>query len=341
MSIKKVEDTLAKRIQNNQDFVLKFVDIGQGSGKLNDGVLQAEKSSEYIQAMTTSTVFLDKTKLVTSSNHKRELDTMSFDIELEAGRISGVPQVLENGQDPNFLTRAFNAEEYRALTGIHRTALKDSIEQKRLMNTVTQQFGEANGRALERVMIYGNTESTDASAPSGFKANDGILKKLQDDSDITQEEIDLTANDSNPIAEIRRWLDSFPDKYKDDRGMALFCPTSLKRAVRRYLADNKDTDTSLSYITKDGDVMVEDVPLIPVPAFSTLRNGFTQKPCILTHRENIQWLADPENIIVESDFNLRANKYDIASTMYADIQFAFNDASAVAFINEEDESELP
>lgn len=334
MSLKTVEQILSNHILNNENFVMKFVDIGSGSGKLNDGVLKAEKADKYMQALQEATVFLDKTKLITSSNHKRELDMMSFNLELEAGRIDGTPQVLSNEQDPTFVTRAFSAEEYRALTALHRTVLYDSIEQKTLMNTITTQFGAANGRALERILLYGKKGSTAANTASGYKVNDGIIKKLQDDSDITQGEIDFTDNSSNVINELRAFLDSFPDKYKEDKGLAMFCPAILKRKVRRYLGDNKDIDASIAYITQTGDIMIEDTPLISVPSFSTLRNGYTQKPVILTHRENIQWLADPDNIIVESDFNLRANKYDIASTMYADIQFAQEDASALAFIKE-------
>ncbi len=334
MSIETVENILSQKIANNQDFVLKFVDIGSGSGKLNSGILQAEKSDAYIQALTTKTVFLDQTKLVTSTNHKKDLDVMSFELELEAGRINGTPQTLSNSQDPNFITRSFDAEEYRALTGVHRTALKDSLEGQRLLQTITQKFGEANGRALERTLIYGNTESTASNVPTGYKVNDGIIKKLQDDGDIDQGEVDLTDTSSNPIAEVRNLIDSVPDVYKDDGGMACFCPRALTTAVRRYIADNKDVESSIAFMTKEGQVMIEDIPLVSVPAFSTPKNGFTQKPIILTHRENIQWLADPENIIVESDFNLRSNVYDIASTMYADIQFAKGDASALAFLKE-------
>jgi len=44
---------------------------------------------------------------------------------------------------------------------------------------------------------------------------------------------------------------------------------------------------------------------------------------------------DHNDIIVESDFNLRANVWDIASTMYADINFAFTDASIYATLEEE------
>lgn len=334
MSIQTVENILKEKISKNENFVLKYVDIGTGSGKLNDGVLQAEKSAEYLQALTSSTKFLDSIKMVASHNHKREVDMMSFDVELEAGRINGTPQVLSDYQDPNFITKAFNAEEYRALTGLHRTTLYDSIEGKNFMNTLTQQFGAANGRALERTLIYGNTESEAVGVPSSYKVNDGILKKIQDDGDITEEEIDLTADDSNPLIEVRRFIDTFPDKYIEDKGMAMFVPRALKLAVARFIADNKDNVDAMTYITDDKQVVVEDIPFIEIPAFSTLRNGFTQKPVILTHRENIQYLVDPDNIIVESDFNLRANTWDIASTMYADIQFVINDASALAFLKE-------
>ena len=296
--------------------------------------MQAEKSAEYIQALTSRTAFLDQVKMVTSHNHKRELDFMSFDVELEAGRISGTPQVLSNYQDPGFLNKAFNAEEYRALTGLHRTTLYDSIEGKNFMNTLTQKFGEANGRALERTLIYGDTESEDATAASGYKVNDGIIKKLQDDADVDDVEIDLTDANSNPLDEVRAFIDAFPDKYIEDKGVAMLVPRKLKVSVARYLADNKDNVDAMSYITQDKQVVVEDIPLVEIPAFSTLRNGFTEKPVILTHRENIQVLVDPDNIIVESDFNLRANTWDIASTMYADIQFGYNDATALAFLKE-------
>lgn len=333
MSIKTVETTLKDKITNNKNFVLKFVDIGTGSGKLGDGVLQAEKSAEYLQALTSSTKFLDSIKMVASHNHKREVDMMSFDVELEAGRAAnGTPTVLENYQDPNFITKAFNAEEYRALTGLHRTTLYDSIEGKNFMNTLTQQFGAANGRALERILIYGDTDSEVVGVPSGYKANDGILKKIQDDGTISEGEIDLTDGDSNPLKEVRAFIDTFPDKYIEDKGVAMFVPRELKLAVARFIADNKDNVDAMTYITDDRQVVIEDIPMIEIPAFSTLRNGFTEKPVILTHRENIQYLVDPDNIIVESDFNLRANKWDIASTMYADIQFVANDASAVAFL---------
>ena len=43
MSIALVENTIRDRIINGEGFVTKFVDIGKGSGKLNNGVLQAEK----------------------------------------------------------------------------------------------------------------------------------------------------------------------------------------------------------------------------------------------------------------------------------------------------------
>jgi len=323
MSMATVEKEIKNRIISNQNFgVVKFVDIGVGSGKLNNGVLQAEKLDKFIQAMESSTTFLSNIKMVPVDNDKGVVDTMSFNLELEAGRINGVPQVLEDDQNPIFLDRSYECEELRALTGIHRTALRRNIEGKGFMNTLTQQFGAACGRALERTLIYGDKSSSVVGVPTGFKVVDGAIKKLQDDGDNPIDEIDLTATDSNPIKEIRRIIDAMPDKYIEDGKNKLLVPESLKRACIRWIADNKDVDKSITYIEEKNQLSIEGNPLISVPAFSTLRNGYTEKPIIFTHEENLQYFINKENVIVEDDFNLRANKTDIASTVYADTQFA-------------------
>ena len=332
MSMQIVEKEVRDKVLAGENFVTKFVDIGTGSGKLGDGVLQAEKSDKFIQAMSNATTFLDRTKMIVSSNHKRELDTMSFEIELEAGRVSGTPATLSTSQDPTFATRTFSAEELRALTGIHKTALKENIEGKNFMNTLTEQFGAANGRALERILIYGDTSSTETIA-SGYKVVDGILAKATSDSAVTDDlEIDLTETDV--LAEVRAVIDAFPDKYKVPGEVVMFVPAAVNRAVRRELTDNQDKYGGLYEITATGDIVFEDVTFITIPAFSVPKNTFSDKPFIIATKENIQWLADPDNIEVEAQFVLRSNAWDIASTIYADINYAFSDAIAIGTVKE-------
>lgn len=334
MTMAAIENEIRSNILSNNNFgVLKFVDIGKGNGKLGDGVLQAEKLDKFLQAMTEATTFLDNIKMHASDNDKMVLDTMGFDVELEAGRINGTPQTLTNSQDPNFLQRAFNAEELRALTGIHRTALRENIEQKGFMNTLAERFGEACGRALERVLIYGDKDTTQTNVSSGYKVVDGICKKIEKEGENEVEEIDLTATDSNSLNEVRRMIDSFPDKYVEDGKLRLFAPQALKTDLLRYIADNKQGDASITYIKERNEMSVEGVPVISVPAFSNPRNGY-RKPIILTHEENIQWLVNNEKVIVEDDFVLRSNMWDIASTVYADINFAFCDACSLGYLTE-------
>lgn len=334
MTMAAIENEIRNNILTNNSFgVLKFVDIGQGNGKLGDGVLQAEQLSTFLQALTEATVFLDNIKLHFSDNDKLVLDTMGFDVELEAGRINGTPQTLTNSQDPNFLHRAFNAEELRALTGIHRTALRENIEQKGFMNTLASKFGEACGRALERVLLYGDKNTTQTNISSGYKVVDGICKKIEKEGENELEEMDLTATDSNCIKEVRRMIDGLPDKYVEENKLKLLAPEALKRACLRYLADNKQGDESIVYIKDRNEMSIEGIPLISVPAFSNPRNGY-RKPIILTHEENIQGLINKEKVIVEDDFVLRSNTWDIASTVYADINFAFPDASIMGYLTE-------
>ena len=202
------------------------------------------------------------------------------------------------------------------------------------MNTLTQKFGEANGRALERILIYGDTDSTETIA-SGYKVIDGILKTIDDDSSAVDNlEIDLTTNTSSILDKVRAIIDSFPDKYKEPGNVVMFVPSLITRTLRRYLADNHDKFGDLYSVTEKGDLVIEDVVFITVPAFSTPKNTFTKKPFIITTKENIQWLADPDNIEVEAQFVLRANSWDIASTIYADINYAFSDAIACGTVKE-------
>lgn len=331
--MKAVASHLQEKVSSGENFTIKFVDIGSGSKKLNDGVVQAEKSDKFMQALSEATTFLDKIKIVTSTNHKRELDIMSMDIELEAGRIEGTPQTLSNSQGADFITRSFNAEELRALTGIHKTALKENIEGKAFMNTLTGEFGKANGRALERVLIYGNKDSEEEDVPTGYLVIDGILTKVTNDSKaVSNLEFDLTSNDV--IGQFRTIIDEFPDKYKEPGNVVMFVPNAVRRALRRELTDNHDKYGDIYEITKDGDLVLEDVYVFSVPAFSTPKNGYTAKPIVVATKENIQWLSDPDNIEVEAQYVLRANKWDIASTIYADINYAFSDAIMIGTVKE-------
>ncbi|WP_295588799.1 carboxypeptidase-like regulatory domain-containing protein [uncultured Methanobrevibacter sp.] len=338
MSINIVENEIKNAVKLGKKFVIKFVDIGEGEGKLNDGILQAEKAPTYLQKLDEEAVFLNRTKRILSTNHKRQLDKMELRVELEAGRLNGVPQVLSDSQDPNFSSRNFDAEELRALTGLHTTVMKDSIEGQGFMNTLTSRFAVANGLAAERVLIFGDKSSNNPPS-TAYKVIDGICKKMGDDADINNETIDLTAQDSDPLTEFYRFLDMFPDVYKVDGGMACFAPSKFVRSVRRFIVGNHYKFNIDASINQDGIPVVEDVPLIAVPQFSLPTasnpvNGFTRKPIILTHKENIQWLADPDDILVQSAFNLRANVWDIASTMYNDINFAQEDGSALAWLIE-------
>ena len=114
----------------------------------------------------------------------------------------------------------------------------------------------------------------------------------------------------------------------------MFVPAALNRALRRELTDNHDKYGDIYSITESGDIIFEDVTFITVPAFSVPKNTFDDKPFIISTKENIQWLADPDNIEVEAQFVLRANAWDIASTIYSDINYAFSDAIASGSLKE-------
>ena len=52
MSMKAVASHLQEKVMGGENFTIKFVDIGSGSKKLNEGVVQAEKSDKFMQALS-------------------------------------------------------------------------------------------------------------------------------------------------------------------------------------------------------------------------------------------------------------------------------------------------
>lgn len=335
-----VYDILQQKLQNEDKLIFKFVDIGKGEGNLNKGILPVEKQAEYLKEMLDATTFLDGISIKTNlENLRAEVDGMGMELELIAGRDSNNKPVALKDDDivgVNTWNREFLAEKLRAITQYERDVLKYALTKKGFEQELVNMFGAANGLALERVLIYGNKKANSSTAEStGYLKVDGIIKKLQDDGNNPVGEVQLTQHQYDETLYHQLWdiLDSTPDKYLESAKW--FVPREIISFARRYVALNKDNG-SIEYIQQTGEFQIEGVPLISVPAFSTLRNGFTKKPLILTYASatgcNIQGAIDKEQMEIETDFHLRSDMTDIASRNYADINFQYLDGTTLAFL---------
>lgn len=337
----KIHEILAEKINNRDNIIFKFVDIGEGKGNLDKGILPVEKQAEYLKEMLDATTFLDGISVKTElQNLRADVDGMGMELELVAGRNpknkKPVKLTDDDVEDIYTWNRKLRCEKLRAITQYERDVLKYALTRQGFEQELVNMFAAANGQALERNLIYGNTEANPNTAEStGYLAIDGIIKKLQDDGDNPIGKVQLVHNQYDETIFSQLWdiLDSTPEKYLESAKW--FVPREIISFARRYVALNKDNG-SIEYIQQKNQFQIEGIPLIAVPAFSTLRNGFTKKPLILTYASgtgcNIQAAIDKKEMEIETDFHLREDMTDIVSRNYADINFQFLDGSTLAFL---------
>lgn len=188
--IKSIDTKLYEHLKKNG--VFKFVDIGEGKGRLGGGVLAVEKENEFVKAMQKATVILDDSRYIALKSSKHDIDRVEYEIELESGsRNQSTGDIKLVDQDPIFKLNELSVEKLMAKTRITTEAIEDNIEQKNLVNNLVDLFGRSAGRNFERICIYGNKKlPTIPEIPSGYRQiNGGIQKKGNEIIPYTDEKI--------------------------------------------------------------------------------------------------------------------------------------------------------
>lgn len=246
--------------------ILKFVDIGEGKGKLGGGILPVEKEKEFLQSMQKATVMLDDSRYIRMNSDKKDIDRIDYELDLEDGsRNPDTAEIKLKDQDPIFKLNELSAKKLMAKTRLTTEAIEDNIEQGSLESTITDLFGRAAGRSFERICIFGNTNlPSNENIPSGYRQIDGWIKKagilLKDFENINIETI------------LTKMYDTLNPSYLDSA--KFYLPTYRVSQYRRALK-SRHTTLGDEAVTKDNQLLFEGIPLIPVPALDyPIRNSF-------------------------------------------------------------------
>jgi HK97 family phage major capsid protein len=260
-----IEQGLAEVIKNNG--IIKFVDIGGTS--LNGAVLQTEKLAAFIQEMKESTVLMDAARIIPMNSFSKDIDRISMDIDLESPvRDPTTGNITLTDQNPAFGVNTLNAKKLRARTRLTREGLEDNIEGNNLQTTVQSLFAGAGGRSQERIFIYGDTEETGASVPTGYKAIDGWIKKCGTKlyGTGTNKDYDPSIVDSSKDTyQFAVMLDALDPNYLE--GACFFVPTTVAKSYQRGLK-SRDTNLGDQANLQNGELTFEGHRVIAVPALN-------------------------------------------------------------------------
>lgn len=250
-----IHEKLYDLIKNN--VTLKFIDIGKGDGKLDKGVLPPEKGKEFIQSLQKPTILLSDSRYVKMQSDTFDIDRINYDLDLEDGtRNQDTAQIKLKDQDPVFALNEMIARKLMAKTRLTTDAIEDSIAQKTFASTLMSLFGQAAGRSLERIFIYGNKNLTPSeNVPSGYTQIDGWIRKAKN---VIK---DFPNNKIEPI--LTKMYDTLDPSYLSTS--KFYVPTSRESEYRRAL-QHRNTSLGDESVTKNNTLLFEGIPVVPVPA---------------------------------------------------------------------------
>ena len=303
--------------------IIKFVDTVSGS--LNVGVLQVEKEAAFIQELQKATVMLDGSRYIPMKSDKHDIDRITMEIDLEDGsRNSSTGIITLTGQDPDFAYNRLDAEKLMGKTQMTYEALEDNIEQGTLETTVTQLFGNAAGRSLERIFIFGDTDLTASSnVPSGYTMIDGWAAETDSDQILYGTGAGKDFDEADIDDMLTEMYDALDPSYLD--GAVFYLPTSRVSAYRRSLK-SKDSPLGDQAVLQNGELTFEGIPLRGVPALDYPVNDADFSTYISTE---VAFLGKPQNFVhglkrgitVESDKDIEYQMYKFILSLRGDCEF--------------------
>jgi len=305
--------------------VIKFVDTVVSS--LNTSVLQVDKEAAFIQELQKATVMLDASRFIPMRSDKHDIDRITMEIDLEDGSRNGSTGVITlTDQDPTFTLNELDAVKLMGKTRLTYEALEDNIEQGTLETTVTQLFGSAAGRSLERIFIFGDTDLTPgASVPSGYAKVNGWAQKVDADQ-ILYGGGAVNARDFDPTDiddMLTKMYDAIDPEYLN--GAVFYLPTSKVSAYRRSLK-SKDSPLGDQAVLQSGELTFEDIPVRRVPALDYPVNSAAFATNI---SKEVAFLGRPNNFVhgfkrgitVESDKDVENQIYKFILSLRGDCHF--------------------
>ena len=307
------EYILSQLVNENERAVFKAMrdmrsDMGSAKALLND-----EQFNTFMRAATINQTILQDASF-------RKMNTMNQIVS--STFIDG--RVLQNGyKDSDFNTQdsltaadvdfgkaELNSTKLKAMCKIYDDDKEDNIEKEAFEQTLLSMMGEAVGRDLEAVCVFGNDAYTSGGAPDPlFSTFDGWLERAKsyqvksdlanDGSDDNDGDFDL---DDGIDAMFDAMIGKLPVPYRAAglmNRLAFYVPWEIYDAYQNLLASRVDTLGDIN-LTGRPSLTYKNIPVKYAPVLDAIdgRTVFGNVPSILTIPEYI-WYGVYKDLSIE------------------------------------------
>lgn len=311
--------------------------------QIGDSILAPEKFDEFVRRMEDSTVVLPEARMIEMDSHTTEIDRTSFPERiLRSGRKGGERQTLgtDDFAAPKTWTNKLVAEEFQAVTGLSDRALRRNIERDDFTDTLIELFGEAAGRDLEELAIFGDTD-IDEDTDEVLSQIDGWLKLAENviwSGDISGED---SAEEAYNLLDVM--LESLPKRYLGDPSeWRFYVDWETLNDYRKHLRD-RGTDLGDRALTDSMLVpQFAGIPVTYVPLFQRAKEASQEhvsgRVAMLQHPDNMAWGVFHE-VTVEDEREAKARRTDFVLTVETDAHYEDEEAGVVAFLDRDEPTE--
>ena len=309
-------------------------------GDVTAGLLSIEQVPEFIRGLEEKSVVLDEARMIKMNSYQREIPVISmpggilYPGRTSSGKvvIGGAGSIAQEAT-PDFEQNVLGAKEVVAYFSIDYDTLEDTIEGKNFEQTVSELFGRAVSRDLEKALLFGDTE--DISGPDTqleylLSSFDGWFKKaaaqLPSESDP-----EFNYDDDGVVGVFDAMMNAIPSPFLANR-----------RELRFYVdweLYQEWTDVVMTRYTGVGDAALTEgqvppfkgIPVVHVPAFDdddikTLNSA--DHFVLLSMPSNMVWGVF-RDIMIETQRNIYARTVDHVLSMRCDAHYE-QTAGAVA-----------
>ena len=322
------EHILSQLVNENEKEVFKSMRTPRGDMSTAKALLNDEQFNTFIRAATTNQSILQDASF-------RRMNAMNQIVSTTG--ITG--RVLQNGyEDTDFNTQdeltaatlsfgkaELKSTKLKALTYLYDDDKEDNIEREAFEQTLLSMMGEAVGRDLEAVCVFGDASYVDGSAHADplFSVFDGWLeqaKTYQVKSDLANDNTDDNDGDFDLDDGIDAMFDAMigklPVAYRAAglmNKLSFYVPWEVYDAYQNLLASRVDTlgDANL---TGRPNLTYKNIPVKYAPVLDATdgRTVFGNVPSILTIPE-YTWYGVYKDLSVEPN---RVAKYEKTEYFY-------------------------
>lgn len=292
--------------------ILEKADLAVSQLTSDGGVLQPESSKEFIRIAIKKPKILQDALVKPMGSDTYVLPNLAFSGQVLHPGSAGVALDLADRSAPVLGKSTLTAKLFKAEADLDDETIEDNIEEGRFQETIMTLLAEAAGRDMEKVVVQGDTTSSDLL----LKQLDGMIK--------------LSATNTSSAGDVRlsktvlkAGVKAMPDEFLEDlSALRIYTQTDAETDYRDSLAD-RGTVAGDKFTLENAPALYRGIPVVGVSLFPISSN---QCSAIITDPKNVA-VGIRRNIKLETQRDARSGKIYIVASIRWDFTYVYEPAT--------------